>query len=274
MENNKTPIGIEEIRNIKMSTEEKNNILLGVLSAPIPESSAKPIKSPYSFVSFFQRNHLAFYVTAMCLILIILGGGATFNYLQNTKNGNLAKVDTGGISIPSQGNIGSPATTPLAMNTNNKNVTPSTGVNNNINNNPVGSSVPPPSTGVIAQNTNNGNTSTATSAVGTRAPTTATMAPSAENQAAPITLGLKKAFNLYKNGQISECVLNGQIYYSAALNADDGGGQTFDVNGNKVGEYQGFTGIYTGINPENCTIVYVVSPNIWGLKALNKYNLK
>jgi|GEM_PF-3426442 len=86
--------------------------------------------------------------------------------------------------------------------------------------------------------------------------------------------GLETAFQKYKDGQISECTENGSKYYSASENAYDGGGQTFDVNGNAVGEYQGFTGKYTGVSPENCERIYVISPNIWGYPAVNKYNLK
>ena len=86
--------------------------------------------------------------------------------------------------------------------------------------------------------------------------------------------GLLTAHQSYANGVISECTENGNKYYSAGLNAYDGGGKTFDVNGNVVGEYQGFSGVYTGINPQNCEKIYSVYPNIWGYPSINKYNLK
>ena len=85
---------------------------------------------------------------------------------------------------------------------------------------------------------------------------------------------LQTIFNKNKNGKIAECEYNGEIHYSTSMNAYDGGGSTFDSNGNVVGVYQGFTGGYTGIVPTNCKDIYVVYPNIWGLPAVNVYNLK
>lgn len=85
---------------------------------------------------------------------------------------------------------------------------------------------------------------------------------------------LKNIFSQYKNGIIEECFIDGKIYYSASLNAYDGGGEVFDSNGKVVGQYIGFTGKYTGIVPENCTKVYTVSPNIWNYPPINKYDLK
>lgn len=89
-----------------------------------------------------------------------------------------------------------------------------------------------------------------------------------------LSKGLETAFKNYRNGEISECIENGNIYYSAQANMYYAGGQTFDVNGNVVGTYQGFTGNYTGITPENCEKIYAVFPNIWGYPPINKYNLK
>lgn len=86
--------------------------------------------------------------------------------------------------------------------------------------------------------------------------------------------GLKTAYRQYKNGQIAECIKDGKTYYSGAMNAYDGGGLTFDSHGKVVGEYQGFTGKYTGIELENCKDIYVVEGNIWGKKPINIYNLK
>ena len=97
-----------------------------------------------------------------------------------------------------------------------------------------------------------------------------------ENKTAPVSNNsvLQNIFNQYKDGSIAECVDNGQTYYSAGMNAYDGGGQTFDSTGKVVGEYQGFTGKYTGVVPKNCTDIYVVTPNVWGKAGVNKYNLK
>ena len=58
------------------------------------------------------------------------------------------------------------------------------------------------------------------------------------------------------------------------MNAYDGGGATYDVKGNMVGSYQGFSGQYTGVIPENCTRIYVIKDNIWGFPAVNSYNLR
>lgn len=86
--------------------------------------------------------------------------------------------------------------------------------------------------------------------------------------------GLIKAFSLFKNGSIDECTLNGETYYSGGINAYDGGSEVIDVKGNIVGECRGITGLCTGVLPQKCDRVYVVSPNIWGYPAINKYNLR
>lgn len=125
---------------------------------------------------------------------------------------------------------------------------------------------------IASKNTNKDNTSTLSTPISAGQPT-ATINSTTSIQP-EITTGLKKAFDLYKNGQISECSENGEKYYSASLNMYDGEGKTFDENGKVVGEYQGFTGAYTGIALQNCERVYVVYPNIWGYPWINKYNLK
>src|SRR3989338_4101391 len=85
---------------------------------------------------------------------------------------------------------------------------------------------------------------------------------------------LQTIFNKYKNGMIQECLSGGQIYYSTSINAYDGGGTTYDSEGNVAGGTQGFTGKYTGVVLDSCKNIYVVSPNIWGYPAINIYNLK
>ncbi len=163
MEDEKIKIGIEEIQNIKMTHEEKEDILGNILSSPI--EIAKPIRSPYSFVSMLSRSSL-FYVAIFCLI-VLGGGGATFNYFQNQKNGynsdtlatirgqalvknienkniqnsQIAKNDTEKKNITSE-NIDTSATKILGY---------------AKDKNPVGSPVssPPPS-GTVSQNTNTG----------------------------------------------------------------------------------------------------------------------
>ena len=90
MENEKIQNGIEEIQNIKMTTEEKGAILGNILSSPV--QITKPIKSPYSFISIFQKNQFA-YVGMVLLLVIILGGGEIYFKNQAGQNtGNLATI--------------------------------------------------------------------------------------------------------------------------------------------------------------------------------------
>ena len=85
MKNEDIKIGIKEIQNIKMTASEKENILKSVLNFSIPDK--KPIHSPYSFVSIFQRNHFTFYAT-LSMLLIILGGSGTIIGSQKSLPGN------------------------------------------------------------------------------------------------------------------------------------------------------------------------------------------
>ncbi len=74
MKDEKLQKGIEEIRKIGMTNDEKNRILKHILHSPIID---KPVKSPwtaFSFVSSFRKNHL-FYYTAISLFIILSGGG-------------------------------------------------------------------------------------------------------------------------------------------------------------------------------------------------------
>jgi len=90
--NEKLNSGIKEIRNIKMTQEEKENILHSILSSPIQKR--EPIKSPWMNFSFLS-NRLSYMAIAICLVLIISGG--TFYGSQKNKTGNissLAKIDT------------------------------------------------------------------------------------------------------------------------------------------------------------------------------------
>ena len=84
---------------------------------------------------------------------------------------------------------------------------------------------------------------------------------------------LQTIYLTYHNGQISECTYQGAQYYTAELNAYDGGVATYDMNGNIVGTFGGISGQSAGIQPTSCNRVYVVSPNIWGYPAVNTYNL-
>ncbi|MEI7765497.1 MAG: hypothetical protein WCI93_02830 [bacterium] len=245
MEEKEKKIGIEEIQNIKMTVSEKTQILESLLSTP--HTKQEPIKSPYSFVSFFQRNHLAYYAMAICLVIILSSGGIYFK--------NQARENTRGLA------------TIQGLDQINQNSQNQINTNNTKS---IASPTPSSLSKKIAQNTNNNENGTGNSNVSSRV---MMMPPASGNQTNNISIGLKNVFEFYKNGQISECHENGQTYYSASLNAYDGEGATFDIDGNIVGQYQGLTGAYTGINPKSCKIIYVVYPNIWGLDAYNEYNL-
>ncbi len=238
MEDKETKIGKKEIQNIKMTTLEKENILKSILNNTIPITT-KPIKSPYSFASIFS-SPIFYTLATFCLILILSGGYGFLNQKGKNTDSNLATT---------QGTTGTNTQTYINQNTNRQ----------------IAKNIPSASQG------SNQNTPSVLSMPKTNGQSATMMAPRFNPE---IITGLKKAFELYRNGQILECTEKGEIYYSASLNAYDGQGQTFDINGKIVGEYQGFTGGYTGIHPENCELIYVVSPNIWGLQAINKYNLK
>jgi hypothetical protein len=110
--------------------------------------------------------------------------------------------------------------------------------------------------------------------VGRSGPNCEFICPEIKNKQINITEGLKKAYSIYKDGEISECIQDGKTYYTGGINAYDGGGGTFDINGKIVGGCQGFTGKCEGIMPTNCERIYAVYPNIWGFPAINKYNLE
>ncbi len=94
MEEQEIKTEIEKIQNIKMTTEEKEQMLQSILSSPI--SIEKPIKSPYSFISLFQKNHLVYYGIIFFLIVSAIGGGGiAINFFQskNTQNSQIAKIN-------------------------------------------------------------------------------------------------------------------------------------------------------------------------------------
>jgi hypothetical protein len=86
---------------------------------------------------------------------------------------------------------------------------------------------------------------------------------------------IKKLYRTYKNGEISECKLNGQKYFSVGLNGYDSGGFIFDREGNKMGSCNYAWGSADSIcgQLKDCEVVYRVQDNIWGEPAVDKYNL-
>lgn len=154
MKNTKIPIGIEEIQKIKMTLEEKERILGNVLSSPI--QITKPIKSPYSFVSMFQRNQFAYFGVILLLLIVLGGGNMILNYSKNGNN-QIARINTGG-------------TNAFPTNTNNfNNIMPTT---NGTPKNKNTTSSPSLPSSPLAQNTNNGSVSSSGPTAGIAAPTT------------------------------------------------------------------------------------------------------
>jgi hypothetical protein len=78
MKDKKLQIGIEEIRKITMTSDEKKRVFEYVLNSNI-SSQEQPIRSPwfiYSFISRIQKNHLAYYVIVPLIIILTSGGVA------------------------------------------------------------------------------------------------------------------------------------------------------------------------------------------------------
>jgi hypothetical protein len=86
---------------------------------------------------------------------------------------------------------------------------------------------------------------------------------------------LKILYNMYKSGEIGECQYNGQIVYSAGLNAYDAGTVVYDINGNKIGECNYAWGHPDAIcgQIKNCSTIYRCDNNIWGKPFVDKYGL-
>jgi hypothetical protein len=82
--NEKLNKGSEEIKNIKMTSGEKSQILNNILKTSTPNT--KPIRSPWSFFSF-NSNYSPYLRLAVYLILIV-GGGEIIINSQGNKNQN------------------------------------------------------------------------------------------------------------------------------------------------------------------------------------------
>ncbi|GAB2793073.1 hypothetical protein GCM10027275_42580 [Rhabdobacter roseus] len=92
-----------------------------------------------------------------------------------------------------------------------------------------------------------------------------------ENRAA-----LQEIYKKYQNGDISECQHNGQLVYSAGINAYDAGGVIYDKNGNTIAGCNYAWGFVDPICREltNCEVIYRVKNHITGEPPVNKYRLK
>ena len=87
---------------------------------------------------------------------------------------------------------------------------------------------------------------------------------------------LQDLYEVFKEGEISECMLDGEMYYVAAWNAYDAGSEIYDSKGNKVGVCYYSTNQVHDLCDKlvNCEVVYCVENNIWGETPVNKYDLK
>ncbi|MFA5933612.1 MAG: hypothetical protein WC795_00065 [Candidatus Paceibacterota bacterium] len=88
---------------------------------------------------------------------------------------------------------------------------------------------------------------------------------------------LNKIYRQYKNGIISECPTQGEMFYTAGLNVYDGTTDIFDSNGIRIVRFGGLfpnTEGNANIDLENCKNIYVVQKNIWGLPPVDKYYLQ
>jgi hypothetical protein len=86
---------------------------------------------------------------------------------------------------------------------------------------------------------------------------------------------LHKLYKSYKNGKISECYFDGELVYSAGLNAYDAGETIYNEEGKQIGTCNyawGQTDEICG-ELEDCEIIYCVKDNIWGQPKVDKYGL-
>lgn len=86
---------------------------------------------------------------------------------------------------------------------------------------------------------------------------------------------LKKLYNIYKDGEISECKHNGETVYSVRRNAYDAGDVVYDKDGRQIGTCNFFWGKPDPICGQltDCETIYRVKNNIWEQPAVDKYRL-
>jgi hypothetical protein len=191
MENKKSQIGIKQIQNIKMNTEEKEHLLQNVLNASA--SDTKPIKSPYSFVSMFQGNNFAYFGVILLLLIVLGSGNMILNYSKNGNN-QVAIIDNQGI------NSFTPNTS-----------IPTVGINGNTKEtNPLGSTTSPKSGGSVAQNNNDGRVSSSSPS-----PTAAMLAPTMGGVKAnqEIYQGSEFSFNYDASAKLTSGTIPNYGYY-------------------------------------------------------------
>jgi hypothetical protein len=98
--------GIKEIQNIKMTSQDKENILYNILNSPIQKTEIpKPIKSPWANLSFLS-NRLSYMAIAICLVLIV-GLGTFHNVTINREyTQSITKINSQNLlNVPSTPSI-------------------------------------------------------------------------------------------------------------------------------------------------------------------------
>lgn len=86
---------------------------------------------------------------------------------------------------------------------------------------------------------------------------------------------LKRLYSKFRNGQISECKLQGKQVYTATYSALDAPVLIFDTTGVQIGTCNYAWGRYDAIcrELENCDVIYRIKDNIWQMPAIDKYGL-
>lgn len=112
MENEILKKGIQEIKEIKLSSLEKENILKSILNNTVPAKA--PVKSPYSFLSFVYGRRFSYYAVALVLLLLVSSGGI---YL-SSQRGQVAQLPKN--EVPTENKIIEPEKQPaqIALNNN------------------------------------------------------------------------------------------------------------------------------------------------------------
>ncbi len=86
---------------------------------------------------------------------------------------------------------------------------------------------------------------------------------------------LKKMYREYKNGEIDECKYNGEVVYTACLNAYDAGTIVYDEDGNKIGTCNYAWGPVESIcaQLQDYEVIYRCKNHISGQPPVDKYKL-
>ena len=86
---------------------------------------------------------------------------------------------------------------------------------------------------------------------------------------------LKELYKTYENGEISECVYNGEVVYLAGINAFDAGSLVYDTDGNEIGRCSYAWSLVDEICNQltTCEVIYRGDNHISGEPPIDKYEL-